>query len=145
MGKITDIANKPILINELFELLPLGVVVIDDGGHLHMVNEKTVKMFDYAKSEIIGQPLEILLPEYLQSAHIDHRKQFFSAPQTRTMGIGLDLVGRKKMVVNFLLKSVLVLLNRVGEPSQLVLLVILVSENKPQKPCSKVRAVIIAL
>lgn len=96
MGKITDIANKPILINELFELLPLGVVVIDDGGHLHMVNEKTVKMFDYAKSEIIGQPLEILLPEYLQSAHIDHRKQFFSAPQTRTMGIGLDLVGRKK-------------------------------------------------
>ena len=61
-----------------------------------MVNWQTAVLFGYARSELLGQQLEILLPERFRDAHIDHREHYFSAPRTRQMGAGLQLFGKHK-------------------------------------------------
>ena len=61
-----------------------------------MVNAKTEELFGYAREELLDQPLEILLPERYRDTHTTERNGFFNAPRTRPMGIGFDLVGRRK-------------------------------------------------
>jgi PAS domain S-box-containing protein len=60
------------------------------------VNAKTEEMFGYTRAELLGSGLEILLPENLRRAHIEHRTNYFLAPRSRPMGVGMELRGRKK-------------------------------------------------
>jgi PAS domain S-box-containing protein len=53
-------------------------------------------MFGYDRSELVGQPLEILLPERYRSGHVGHRTSYFQEPKLRTMGAGMDLIGLRK-------------------------------------------------
>ena len=72
-----------------------GIVVVDAAGRIVSVNAKTEQMFRYDRAALVGQPLEILLPERLRQRHIGHRDSFMASPRTRPMGRGLDLTGRR--------------------------------------------------
>ncbi len=75
---------------------PNAIVISDHDGRILLVNEQVEKVFGYTREELIGQPVEILLPENLEALHIKHRDQYMSDPYTRAMGYGLDLRGRRR-------------------------------------------------
>ncbi|MBI2460051.1 MAG: PAS domain S-box protein [Candidatus Rokubacteria bacterium] len=80
-----------------------GIVMVGPDGHTTMVNAKLEEMFGYRREELLGQPLEILLPERLRDTHAAHRLGYFTHPRPRPMGkgLGLDLIGRRKDSTEF--------------------------------------------
>jgi PAS domain S-box-containing protein len=78
------------------ESAPIGVVVIDQTGKIRIVNAKAEELFGYERTELIGQPLEILLPQRFHHVHQKHRSDYFESPHARPMGLGLELSGRHK-------------------------------------------------
>jgi PAS domain S-box-containing protein len=80
----------------LLESASDGILLGDGTGRIILVNAAATRMFGYSRTELMGQPLEILLPERIRGAHIAHRAGYFAAPRVRPMGIGLDLSGRRK-------------------------------------------------
>ena len=78
----------------LFESASEGIVIVDRQGHIVLVNAKTEAMFGYARAELIGRPLEILVPERMRDVHARHRAGYALDPRVRPMGQGLDLTGR---------------------------------------------------
>jgi PAS domain S-box-containing protein len=73
-----------------------GIVLIDPAGRIVLVNAAAERMFDYARAELLGQSLEVLLPERARGSHVGHRARYFAEPRVRPMGIGLDLAGRRR-------------------------------------------------
>ncbi len=80
----------------LVEIIPDAVVVVDRAGAITLVNHQVETMFGWRRDELVGQPLEALLPSHLRGAHAGHREHYFAAPRTRPMGISLDLTGRRR-------------------------------------------------
>jgi PAS domain S-box-containing protein len=75
---------------------PNGFIMLDDDGVIALVNTHALQLFGYTQEELLGQPVEILLPERYRAGHPGLRGQFLRYPQTRKMGRGRDLVGRRK-------------------------------------------------
>jgi PAS domain S-box-containing protein len=73
-----------------------GIVSVDDHGNILSANPAAQQLFGYSRGELVGQPIEILIPERLTSRHRSHRAQYFEAPRSRRMGLGLDLFGKRK-------------------------------------------------
>ena len=80
----------------LLDLSPDAAVMIDAAGSIVLVNEQAATLFGYGPHELDGQPLEVLLPERFHAAHVAHRRTYVTMPGPRPMGVGLDLVGRRK-------------------------------------------------
>ena len=80
----------------LFESDAQGIAIVDQCGLIEKANPKLAQIFGYGGAELVGQSIEMLLPERLHGAHVSHRDNYFKSPRTRPMGIGLDLVGRRK-------------------------------------------------
>jgi PAS domain S-box-containing protein len=80
----------------LLSAAPDAVVVIDDEGRIALVNEQTERLFGYERDELVGERVEMLLPERAREPHVGHREGYFAEPRTRPMGLGLDLAGRRK-------------------------------------------------
>jgi PAS domain S-box-containing protein len=88
-----DVAQR---MQRIFEAVPCGMVMIDARGAILLVNPQTESMFGYSHDELIGSPLEMLLPERFRAAHGAHRRTFADAPSMRQMGVGRDLTARRK-------------------------------------------------
>ena len=84
------------LFETLFEFSPDAIVVTDTQGRITSVNAQVEHAFGYTRQELIGQPVEILLPERFRKAHPDHRKDYNAHSSVRPMGAGLELYGRRK-------------------------------------------------
>jgi PAS domain S-box-containing protein len=80
----------------LLNSAPDAVVMVDAEGRIVLVNEQTEHVFGYARDELLGEHVEMLLPAPLRDTHAGHRAGYFADPHTRAMGLGLDLVGRRK-------------------------------------------------
>jgi PAS domain S-box-containing protein len=72
------------------------MVVVGREGNIKFVNLQTENMFGYERSELVGQPLELLIPERFRATHFQHISRFFAAPTSRPMGSGVLLFGRRK-------------------------------------------------
>ena len=75
---------------------PDAMVIVDSQGLIVLVNSRTVELFGYAREELLGQEVEILVPERFREKHPANRARFFTGPQARAMGAGLELYGRRK-------------------------------------------------
>lgn len=79
-----------------FEAAPQGILGVSGSGRISLVNRRTEEMFGYSRDELLGQELEILLPERFRAGHIAHRDGYFAEPRVRAMGAGMELAGRRK-------------------------------------------------
>lgn len=81
---------------QVVELAPNAMVMIDKDGTIEMVNAQAEKIFGYARTELLGQSVEVLLPVRFRNQHPHHRTTFFASPSPRAMGSGRELFGRRK-------------------------------------------------
>jgi PAS domain S-box-containing protein len=86
---------------QLTEAAPDAIVGVDAEGRIVLVNSRAEELFDYAAAELVGQSVELLVPERYREAHVQHRTRYNAAPYTRRMGDGLDLAGRRKNGTEF--------------------------------------------
>ncbi len=84
------------LFERLFESLPDGVLLTDSKGAILRVNTQAERLFGYDRAELVGQPVEILIPERFRAAHAGEREAYHQAPRVRPMGAGLELYARRK-------------------------------------------------
>jgi len=82
--------------DRLLEVAPDGIVIVDGAGVIETVNAKTEEMFGYDRSELIGRPVEMLIPERFHERHLAHRQAYTAAPHARQMGPEIDLYGLRK-------------------------------------------------
>jgi PAS domain S-box-containing protein len=80
----------------LLESAPDAMVVVNDKGKIELVNAQTEKLFGYGRAELLGRPVEILIPQRFQRRHVGHRQEYVHSPHARLMGAGLELHGRRK-------------------------------------------------
>lgn len=78
--------------HDILESIPDAVVVSDRAGNITLVNEQTVAMFGHPREELIGAPVELLLPQALKAIHAQHRQDYLVKPVIRAMGTGVELV-----------------------------------------------------
>ena len=81
---------------DLLESTPDAIVMVNVTGRVVLINSQAENVFGYLRAEMMGQPVEMLLPQRFHAAHHGHRGQFFAQPRTRTMGAGLELYGLRK-------------------------------------------------
>jgi PAS domain S-box-containing protein len=80
----------------LFELAPDAMVIVDNHGMIRLVNAQTEEMFGYGRGELLGRPVEILLPQRFRADHPGHRLAYAASQQVRPMGAGLELRGLRR-------------------------------------------------
>ena len=85
-----------LLASELLETLPDAIVAVDRDGTIVQINSQAQALFGYSRSELIGQKVEMLVPESFRRQHHQHRENFAETPKTRRMGADLDLYGRRR-------------------------------------------------
>ncbi|MFZ9387936.1 MAG: PAS domain S-box protein [Chitinophagaceae bacterium] len=80
----------------LFENSTEGIIISDGSGNIILVNPSAQKMFGYQSDELVGKPIETLIPERSRTHHHDYRNGFYNKPTNRSMAQNRDLAGRKK-------------------------------------------------
>nr|WP_060984847.1 PAS domain S-box protein [uncultured Acidovorax sp.] len=93
---ITDRKRADQKLKDLLEAAPDAMVIVNREGHIVLVNSQAVKLFGWSRDELLGQPIELLVPQRFSARHPDHRRNFFAEPRTRSMGAGLELHGLRK-------------------------------------------------
>jgi len=78
------------------ESAPDAIVIVDGEGKVQLVNAQTERLFGYSREELIGNPVELLMPARFHRHHAQHRRDYSDSPRTREMGAGLELLGRRK-------------------------------------------------
>jgi PAS domain S-box-containing protein len=84
------------LLGAAFEYSPVAMLVVDGEGRVFIANGRTEELFGYGREEVIGEPVEKLVPDRLREAHRADRRDYFQAPAARPMGVGRDLWGLRK-------------------------------------------------
>ena len=98
-GSVTDVTAEHQL-RERFRLAveasPAALLMVHEDGRIALANSKALDSFGYTESELIGQPIEMLVPERFRAGHPDKRNGFFQSPAARAMGAELELLGVRK-------------------------------------------------
>ncbi len=96
----SSLSSRPVadslVSGEFLAAIPDAVVAVDENGTIVQVNPQTEELFRYQKGELLGQKIEVLVPERYRTNHHQYRRQFGNDPKIRRMGAGLDLYGRRR-------------------------------------------------
>ncbi|EPG72752.1 PAS domain S-box protein [Leptospira fainei serovar Hurstbridge str. BUT 6] len=98
---ITDRKKAEQKFKDLLESAPDAMVIVDRTGSIVLVNSQALKLFGWERDELLGQKIEILIPEKFREVHPRHRTDFFSNPKVRAMGANLELLGIRKNGTEF--------------------------------------------
>ncbi len=83
-------------VREILDSAPDATILSDVDGEIVHVNRQTEKLFGYRRDELLGQAIEILVPERFRDGHVGHRTRYSSSPEARPMGATLSLLARRK-------------------------------------------------
>lgn len=86
----------PDILRNLFEAAPSAMVLVGEDGRIALLNQQAEALFGYRRDELVGQPVELLLPARFQGPHPRQRAAYLAAPSARAMGAGRELFGRRK-------------------------------------------------
>ncbi len=89
-------SNRKVQYNHLLEAVPDGVFIVDQAGVIQICNNNGCSMFGYKKKELIGEPVERLMPDAIKKKHVSYREKYVKHPTTRPMNSGLDLIALRK-------------------------------------------------
>lgn len=89
-----DFSEEKIL--KILEVIPDAALIINQEGFIIIINTQTENLFGYQRNELIGQKVEILIPEPYRSRHPQHRINYFNSPRKRPLGSGMALYGQRK-------------------------------------------------
>lgn len=89
-------SNESRQMASMFDNANEGIILTNGKGEIVLVNPQAELLFGYQPYELIGQKIEVLIPEQFKGAHSGHRDKYYKAPSNRSMGVGRDLFGRKK-------------------------------------------------
>lgn len=81
---------------QVIETAPNGLMMVDQEGNIVLINQLIMRQFGYEREELIGKKIEVLIPERFQAQHPAQRTSYFLAPESRQMGQGRELYGRRK-------------------------------------------------
>jgi protein-histidine pros-kinase len=97
-GAVSEIPKLSVAsdIDTVLELVPDAMVVVDRDGRIRAMNSLVETLLEYTRDELIGQPVEVLLPRRFAASHPQHRRDFADKPRTRAMGTGMELAARAK-------------------------------------------------
>jgi PAS domain S-box-containing protein len=93
---ITDRKKAERKFRDLLESAPDAMVIVGPDGRIALVNSQTEKLFGYSREQLLGLPIEMLVPPRFRDIHPQHRAKFFREPQSRSMGAGLELFGLRR-------------------------------------------------
>jgi|GEM_PF-3180618 len=80
----------------LLESIPDAILVVNSDGYIIQINKQTEVLFGYSREELLGQSVELLVPERFREVHVRHRAKYHSEPPTRSMNTRFDLYARRK-------------------------------------------------
>jgi formate hydrogenlyase transcriptional activator len=125
----TELADSDVVFEKLFEFSPNAILVVDAAGRITRANPQVERLFGYSTPELLGNPVEILVPERFRQEHPGHRDQFNNQPRMRPMGGGLELYGRRKDGTEF---PVDIMLSPIDNPEGLLVLTVIrdISQSK---------------
>jgi PAS domain S-box-containing protein len=93
---ITERRRSEMQAEAILEAASEGILVVDQNGSIVSVNGRIEAMFGYSREDLLGAPVEMLLPDRLRSGHCGHRVAYFLDPHVRPMGRGRDLLARRR-------------------------------------------------
>jgi PAS domain S-box-containing protein len=80
----------------MLDASPDALVIVGETGLIESATSAVESLFGYRPEELVGEPVELLIPDHLRAVHVAHRTEYQSRPQVRQMGIGMDLKGRRR-------------------------------------------------
>ncbi len=92
---------SPTTLETLLNSAPVAIVAVNSLGDVVFANQKLEELFGYTHAELMGMPVELLMPERFHDDHVSHRNRYSVRPHSRTMGTGMDLSARRKDGVEF--------------------------------------------
>jgi PAS domain S-box-containing protein len=126
----------------LLESSAEGIVISDRDHRVVLANPKAEEMFAYGRDELIGAPVEVLLPERFRATHVRHRSGYFAAPRARPMGQGVDLTGLRKDGTEFPLEISLSSFVNGGERFALSLVTDITERKRIEEALARLAAIV---
>lgn len=124
------------------ESAPQGVLMAGSNGSITLVNRELERAFGYTRQELIGKPVEMLLPAGLRERHVAYRTAFAARPETRAMGAGRDLHGLRKDGMEFPVEVGLVPVRIRDESLVLAIVVDITARKRDEESLTKERTLL---